>query len=304
VIAVPGKMPPSSRSSGAAAVVATLAIALLAVPALPSLTLAQGHAEEAPTHFPIDKPPLLSWSFAGIFGRYDLPQLQRGFQVYREVCSSCHGLEYVAFRTLQGSGGIGFSEAEVKALAAEYQTEGGPDEYGDMFERPAIPSDYFPSPFANDQAAAAANGGAVPPDLSVIAKARGVTRGPLWTVLDFFTQYQEAGPNYLHALLTGYDQTPPAGLEVPDTAYYNPYFVSAAALAMPPPLFDGAVTYIDGSPETIDQYARDVAAFLNWTAEPHLVERKRIGLQVFVFLIVFAGLMYLTKKRVWHGIAH
>ena len=255
-------------------------------------------------HFPIKKPELLNWSFAGVFGRYDPAQLQRGLQVYREVCSSCHSLQYVAFRTLAGHNGLGYSEEQVKALAAEYQITAGPNDDGDMYERPGIPSDYFPSPFPNTQAAAAANGGAAPPDLSLMAKARAVARGPLWTVIDFFTQYQEAGPNYIHALLTGYGQEPPAGLEIPAGTHYNPYFLASASLAMPAPLSDGMVTYSDGSPETVDQYARDVAAFLMWTAEPHLVQRKRLGFQVGIFLIVFAGLMYLTKKRVWSNEAH
>ncbi|MCB1498135.1 MAG: cytochrome c1 [Bauldia sp.] len=255
-------------------------------------------------HFPIDKPELLNWSFAGVFGRYDQAQLQRGLQVYREICSSCHSLQYVAFRTLAGHGGLGYSEEQVKALAAEYQITAGPNDDGDMYERPGIPSDHFPSPFPNPQAAAVANGGAVPPDLSLMAKARAVSRGPVWTIIDFFTQYQEAGPNYIHALLTGYGQEPPPGVDVPEGTHYNPYFIASASLAMPPPLSDGAVTYSDGSPETVDQYARDVAAFLMWTAEPHLVERKRLGFQVGIFLIVFAGLMYLTKKRVWSKEPH
>ena len=143
----------------------------------------------------------------------------------------------------------------------------------------------------------------MPPDLSLIAKARAAERGPVWTVLDFFTQYQEAGPDYIHALLTGY-QEPPPGLKIPEGTYYNPYFLSrrvagdaAAALGRPG-------TYTDGTPTTVDQYARDVAAFLMWTAEPHLVERKRLGFEVFIFLLVFAGLMYLTKKRVWAQVAH
>jgi ubiquinol-cytochrome c reductase cytochrome c1 subunit len=264
--------------------------------------VAEGHAETL--HFPLKKPPLLDWSFAGVFGNYDPAQLQRGFQVYREVCSLCHSLKYVAFRNLAEHGGLGYSEAQVAALAAEYEITDGPNEDGDMFTRPGRPSDRFPSPFANAQAAAAANGGAAPPDLSLMAKARGATRGPVWTVLDFFTQYQEAGPNYIHALLTGYDQEPPPGLTIPDGVYFNPYFLAGPAIAMPPPLSDGAVTYSDGSPETVDQYATDVAAFLMWTAEPHLVARKHLGFQVMIFLLVFATLMYLTKRRVWAAVAH
>jgi ubiquinol-cytochrome c reductase cytochrome c1 subunit len=272
-----------------------------------STALAQesGHEEgegEA-VHYPLRLPPLESWSFAGFFGKYDQIQLQRGFQVYREVCSVCHGLELVAFRNLGDEGGPHFSEAEVRALAAEYQITDGPDSNGDMFERQGRPSDYLPNPFPNPQAAAAANGGAPPPDLSVMAKARGVGRGIQWTLLDFFTQYQEGGPDYIHALLTGY-QDPPPGVEVPPGGYYNPYFVSGAVLAMPLPLSEGIVTYADGSPETVDQYSRDVSAFLMWAAEPHLVERKRIGYQVFIFLIVFAGLMYFTKKKVWAAVPH
>ncbi len=249
--------------------------------------------------FPLKKPELMNWSFAGIFGRYDPAQLQRGLQVYREVCSACHSLEYIAFRNLEGHAGLGYSAEQIKTLAAEYQITAGPNDDGDMYERKGIPSDHFPSPFANPQAAAVANGGAVPPDLSLIAKARAAERGPLWTAIDFFTQYQEAGPNYIHALLTGFGQEVPKGVTVPEGTYFNPYFLAGPALKMPPPLSDGAVTYSDGSPETVDQYARDVAAFLMWTAEPHLDQRKRLGFQVGIFLIVFAGLMYLTKKRVW-----
>jgi ubiquinol-cytochrome c reductase cytochrome c1 subunit len=256
------------------------------------------HASESP-HYPIKKPELLSWSFAGIFGKYDAAQLQRGFQVYREVCSTCHSMKLVPFRALADETGPGFSEAQVRTLAAEAQIQDGPNEEGSMFERPGRPSDHFPSPFPNDQAAAAANSGAAPPDLSMMAKARGVSRGFPWFILDGFTTYQEGGVDYIHALLTGYDQTPPAGVTVPPGTHYNPYFASGPALAMPKPLVDGQVTYSDGSPQTVDQYSRDVSAFLMWTAEPRLVDRKRIGFQVGIFLIVFAVLMYFTKRRVW-----
>ncbi len=254
--------------------------------------------------YPLKEAPLLNWSFAGIFGRYDPAQLQRGFQVYREVCSACHGLKYVAFRTLAGPGGIGFSTEEVQALAASYDIADGPDENGDMFTRPGRPSDYFPSPFPNVQAAAAANGGAAPPDLSLMAKARSEERGPVWTVLDFFTQYEQGGPDYIHAILTGFGQDPPPGITIPPGGHYNPYFLNGPSIAMPPPLSDGAVTYSDGSPQTVDQYATDVATFLMWAAEPHLIERKRLGFQVIIFLAVFAALMYMTKRRVWAPIAH
>jgi ubiquinol-cytochrome c reductase cytochrome c1 subunit len=261
----------------------------------------EGHGQ--PTHFPIELPELQSWSFAGPFGTFNRAQLQRGYQVYKEVCANCHSMKLVAFRNLGDEGGPAFSEAEVKALAAGYQIGDGPNQDGDMFERPGKPSDRFPSPFANEQAAAVANGGAVPPDFSMIAKARGAPRGLFWALVDFFTQYQEGGPDYIHALMTGFSD-PPAGTEVPEGTYYNPYFLAAVSLKMPPPLSDGQVTYVDGSPQTVDQYARDVSAFLMWAAEPHLVARKRMGFEVMIFLVVFAGLMYLTKKRVWAKVAH
>ena len=281
---------------------------LFAAAALVGLTLAlPASAQEAsgtmPTEFPLKKPPLMKWSFSGFFGTYDPAQLQRGYQVYKEVCSACHSMDLVAFRNLADPGGPHFSEAEVKALAASYQITDGPNDSGDMFQRPGKPYDHFPSPFPNKEAAAAANGGAAPPDLSVIAKARAIKRGLLWGLLDFFTGYQEAGPDYIHALLTGFTDPPP-GVKVPDGTYYNPYFHASISLHMPPPLSDGQVTYTDGSPQTVDQYAKDVAAFLMWTAEPHLDQRKRIGFMTMIFLVVFAGLMYLTKKRVWSDVKH
>ncbi len=278
-----------------------LAAAVVGLAAALPAAAQEEHAQ--PTHFPIESPALQRWSFAGIFGKYDIAQLQRGFQVYKEVCSSCHSMDLVAFRNLGDEGGPHFTEEEVKALAASYTVTDGPNDAGDMFERPGKPFDYLPQPFPNAAAAAAANGGAAPPDLSVIAKARGVARGVLWGTVDFFTSYQEGGPDYVHALLTGYEDAP-AGIEIPEGTYYNPYFNAAVSLKMPPPLSADQVTYSDGSPQTLDQYATDVAAFLMWTAEPHLVERKRLGFMTGIFLVVFAGLMYLTKKRVWSGVAH
>jgi ubiquinol-cytochrome c reductase cytochrome c1 subunit len=258
------------------------------------------HAAE-PTHFPIIKPEQMSWSFAGPFGTYDRAQLQRGLKVYKEVCSACHSMNLVAFRTLHD---LGYSEAQVKAFAAEYTITDGPNDTGDMFERPGIPSDYFPSPFPNPQAAAASNGGAAPPDFSLIAKARGVERGFPTFVFDIFTQYAQGGPDYIHALLTGYDHEPPAGMEIAEGTYYNPYFIGGKSLAMAKPIDDGQVTYDDGAPETLDQYSRDVSAFLMWAAEPHLEARKRTGLMVMVFLVIFAGLVYLTKRKVWEAVTH
>jgi ubiquinol-cytochrome c reductase cytochrome c1 subunit len=273
-------------------------------PAAPAAEPAAAAAEaEALPHYPLKSPPLQRWSFAGIFGTFDTAQVQRGFQVYKEVCANCHSLNRVAFRHLGLEGGPHFTDDEVKALAASYQVNDGPNDEGEMFQRPGRPYDHLPSPFPNVQAAAAANGGAAPPDLSLMAKARGAPRGVLWATVDFFTGYQEGGPDYIHALLTGFSD-PPAGVTVPEGTYYNPYFMAAPSLKMPPPLSDGQVSYSDGSPQTVDQYATDVAAFLMWAAEPHLVERKRIGFMVGVFVLVFCGLMYLTKKRVWAGVAH
>jgi len=257
---------------------------------------AQEHEEGATPHYPLRKPVEQNWSFEGPFGTYDKGQLQRGFKVYREVCASCHSLDMVAFRTLED---LGYSEEQVRAIAAEYEVEDGPDEAGDMFTRPATPSDHFPAPFANPEQAAASNNGAVPPDFSLIAKARAAERGFPTFVFDIFTQYAEGGVDYIHALLTGYDEEPPQGLEIPEGTYYNPYFMNAASLAMAPPLSDGQVTYDDGSPETVDQYARDVAAFLMWAAEPHLVARKQTGFTVMIFLVLFGGLVYLTKRKIW-----
>lgn len=261
----------------------------------------EGHNEAAPTHFPIKKPKEISWSFAGPFGTYDKAQLQRGFKVYKEVCAACHSMHLVSFRTLED---LGYSEAQVKALAAEYTIQDGPNDDGDMFERPGKPSDYFPSPFPNEQAAAAANGGAAPPDLSLIAKARGIERGFPQFIIDIFTQYAESGPDYIHSLLTGYDEQPPAGMVIPEGTHYNPYFNAGVSLAMPKPLSDDQVTYDDGSPQTVEQYSQDVSAFLMWAAEPHMEDRKKTGFRVIVFMLLFSILMYLTKRKVWANVAH
>jgi ubiquinol-cytochrome c reductase cytochrome c1 subunit len=260
---------------------------------------AEEHAGGTP-HFPIHKPEQAEWSFSGPFGHYDKGQLQRGLKVYTEVCSACHSMNLVAFRTL---GGLGYSEAQVKTFAANYEVQDGPNADGEMFTRKAVPSDYFPSPYPNTEAAAAANNGAAPPDFSLIAKARGIERGFPTFIFDMFTQYQEGGPDYIHALLNGY-QEPPAGAEVAEGTHYNPYFANASALAMAKPLSDDQVTYDDGAPQTVEQYSRDVAAFLMWAAEPHLEDRKRTGFMVMVFLLIFTGLIYLTKKSVYANKEH
>jgi ubiquinol-cytochrome c reductase cytochrome b/c1 subunit len=245
-----------------------------------------------------ETPPAQSWSFAGPFGTYDRGSLQRGLKVYKEVCSNCHALSYIAFRNLADPGGPGYSEAQVAALASEYKIKDGPNDQGEMFERPGRPADYFPSPFPNEQAARAANGGGLPPDLSLIAKARSYERGFPFFVFDFFTQFQEQGPNYVSAILQGFEDKPPAGVTIPDGSYYNKYF-PGHAIKMPKPLSDGQVQFDDGAPATVPQYAHDVTTFLMWAAEPHMEARKQLGFQVFVFLIIFAFLMYFTKKKVW-----
>lgn len=262
---------------------------------------AGAEAEHATPHYPIHKPKEQEWSFAGPFGKYDKGQLQRGLKVYTEVCSACHSMNLVPFRMLED---LGYSEAQVKAFAANYEVEDGPNGDGEMFTRKAVPSDHFPSPYPNHEAAAAANNGAAPPDFSLIAKARGITRGFPQFVIDIFTQYQEGGPDYIYSLLTGYDEEPPAHIEVADGTYYNPYFAGSASLAMAKPISDDQVTYDDGSPQTVDQYAHDVAAFLMWAAEPHLEDRKRTGFMVMVFLVIFTGLIYLTKKSVYANKEH
>jgi ubiquinol-cytochrome c reductase cytochrome b/c1 subunit len=245
-------------------------------------------------------PPRQKWSFSGPFGTFDRAQLQRGFKVYREVCQVCHGLNLVAFRNLGQPGALGYTEAQVRQIASEYKIKDGPNDQGEMFERDGRPADRFPQPWANENAARAQYN-AVPPDLSVMAKARTYERGFPWFIFDVFTQFQEQGPDYLVALLTGFEDKPPAGVTIPSGLSYNKFF-PGHAIAMPKPMEDGRVTYEDGSPQTLEQYAKDVTAFLVWAAEPHMEARKRIGFQVMIFLIVFAGMLYFTKKKVWHDV--
>jgi ubiquinol-cytochrome c reductase cytochrome c1 subunit len=249
---------------------------------------AAGTAQES-NIFEQPSPPPQRWSFAGPFGTYDRAQLQRGFQVYREVCSNCHSLKLVAFRNLADPGGPRFSEEQVKALAATYKIKDGPNDAGEMFERPGRPSDYFPWNFANEQAARSALG-AVPPDMSLLAKARSYERGFPYFLIDFFTQYQEQGPDYIYALLNGYTKD-----DDPDWDEYFP----GHKTAMPKPLADGVVDYTDGSPKTVQQYAKDVTAFLMWTAEPKLERRKKLGMYVLGFLLVYALLLFAAKKKIW-----
>jgi cytochrome c1 len=253
----------------------------------PAAQTSDSQPSEAVTSNEPEIPPPVSWSFTGIFGHYDTAQLQRGYQVYKEVCSNCHSMKLVAFRNLED---LGYSEGQVKALAETYQIDDGPNEKGEMYKRPGRLADYFPSPFPNPEAAAAAYGKA-PPDMSDLAKARYTERGFPWFVLDFFTQVEESsGPTYIHAILNGYTKA--------DDPKYNVYMPNHK-IAMPKPLSDGQVEYTDGSPQTLDQYSKDVSAFLMWAAEPKLEQRKAMGLRVMVFLIIFATLLYFIKKRIW-----
>lgn len=277
---------------------------LAALALVAGLSSAQVNAAEAGA--PIEKQ---SWSFAGIFGTYDQNQLQRGFQVFREVCASCHGAHLISFRNLMEPGGPHFSEAQVRGLAAEYEIA---DPTADGGVRAGVPADRWPNPFASEQDARDAMGGSVPPDLSVMAKARGITDPFPWWITNYFTGYQEGGPDYIHALLTGYHSevpaTAPEGFELPEGKYYNDYF-PGHAIGMAPPLEDGRVAYTPGEngitvPETVDQYSRDVSAFMMWMAEPHLVSRKQTGFVVLLFLVLFAGLMWGTKRKIWRGIEH
>jgi ubiquinol-cytochrome c reductase cytochrome c1 subunit len=228
--------------------------------------------------------PSQSWSFSGLMGTYDRAALQRGFQVYKEVCSSCHSLNLIHYRDLGppgigGSGGLGFNADEVRALAAEVEVTDGPNDAGEMFQRPGRPADKLKAPFPNDNAARAANNGALPPDLSLMAKAR------------------IGGPNYIHALLTGYGD-PPAGVTVMEGMNYNKVF-PGHQIAMAPPLNPDQVTYADGTKATVEQMAHDVSTFLSWTAEPELEARKRLGVKVILFLIILSGLLYIAKRKVW-----
>jgi ubiquinol-cytochrome c reductase cytochrome c1 subunit len=225
--------------------------------------------------------PDLSWGFHGVFGTFDRAALQRGFQVYEEICANCHGVKYLYYRNLKG---IGFDKERVKEVAAEYDVIDGPDETGEMYERSGIPSDRIVEPYPNAEAARDMNGGALPPDLSLMVKAR------------------DGGANYLYGFLTGYEEEAPEDAEeMMEGLYYNHYFPGNQT-AMPPPLYDDAVEYEDGTEATTEQLARDITTFLAWTAEPELEERKRLGIKVILFLLVFTGLLYAVKRKVWAGL--
>jgi ubiquinol-cytochrome c reductase cytochrome c1 subunit len=274
-----------------------LAAFLTAVVALPAT--AQTHGRE---------PRPINFSFAGPFGRYDQVQLQRGFRVYREVCASCHSLNLISFRNLGDPGGPFWDphyrnpsdNPVVKALAREYQIPDIDSETGEPNRRPGTPADRFPSPYMNATAAAASNNGAAPPDLSVMARAR------------------EGGAAYIASLLAGYPARAPAGLTVGANQHYNPYYPGdlgsywsgpghapeGGFIAMPPPLRNNGVSFDDGTAGTVENQARDVAAFLQWTADPHMEARKQTGLAVLIFLVLFTGLLYASYRKIWANVAH
>ena len=234
---------------------------------VPGLSLAAGEALP---------PPKQNWSFGGLFGTFDRGALQRGYQVYNEVCAGCHGLRLVAYRNLTE---IGLTEQQVKKIAASKTVKDGPNDEGEMYERPGRPSDRFVMPFANKNAARAANNGAYPPDLSLMVKAR------------------MGGADYLYGLLTGYQESV-KGLQIPEGMYYNKYY-PGKLIAMPSPLVDEGVEYPDKTKATIQQMAKDVTVFLSWTAEPEVEQRKRLGIKVLLFLIILTGMLYAIKKRIW-----
>jgi len=220
-----------------------------------------------------------NWSFKGIFGTFDRASLQRGYQVYQEVCSGCHSVQYLSYRNLSEKGGPEFSVEEAKAIAAQFEVEDGPNSDGEMFMRPGRLSDKFVKPYPNVEASTAANGGAYPPDMSVLAKAR------------------KGGADYIYSLLLGYEE-PPAGFEIEEGVYYNKY-MSGNKIKMTAPLSDGLVEYSDGTQSTTAQMAKDITTFLVWTAEPHLESQHRMGFKVIIYLIILLTLVYMSKQKVW-----
>ena len=219
------------------------------------------------------------WSFKGLFGKFDRGSLQRGYQVYTEVCSSCHSMKYLSYRNLGEKGGPEFSEAEVKVIAASFEVIDGPNADGEMFERPGKLSDKFVMPYENVKAAQAANGGAYPPDMSVLAKARG------------------GGVDYIYSLLQGYEETP-SGMTLDEGVYYNKYMYGNK-IKMAAPLSDGIVEYGDGTEATVEQMSKDVTTFLMWAAEPHLEARHQMGFKAIVYLIILTILVYFSMKKIW-----
>jgi ubiquinol-cytochrome c reductase cytochrome b/c1 subunit len=242
----------------------------------------------------------VSFSFEGPFGHFDRGQLQRGYKVYKEVCANCHSMKLLSFRNLNQPGGPEFTEEQVKALAATFQIQDGPNTDGEMFERPGVPADRFPSPFANDEAARVANGGALPTDLSLITKSRAGWYGTINQLVNGI-----GGPEYVYSVLTGYEDTPSElAADQPEGKLYNPYFAGGHWIGMPPPLTDGQVTYDDDAPNTVADMAKDVSAFLAWAAEPKMEERKSLGFSVIIYLAILAVLLYLVKQKIWARVEH
>jgi len=221
----------------------------------------------------------VDWSFTGLTGKFDRSSLQRGYQVYKEVCSSCHSMKYLSYRNLGQKGGPEFSLEEVKAIAASYEVDDGPNSQGEMFSRPGRPSDHFKNPYPNDNAATAANGGAYPPDMSVLVKAR------------------PGGANYIYSILMGYEEKP-VDFNLEEGVYYNKY-MDGNKIKMMSPLSDDLIEYTDGTNATQAQMAKDVTTFLTWAAEPHLEARHRTGTKVIVYLIILATLVYFSMKKIW-----
>jgi len=220
-----------------------------------------------------------NWSFEGIFGTFDRASLQRGYQVYQEVCSGCHSVQYLSYRNLSEKGGPEFSVEEAKAIASQFELEDGPNSDGEMFMRSARLSDHFVKPYPNVEASTAANGGAYPPDMSVLAKARA------------------GGADYIYSLLMGYGE-PPAGFELDDGVYYNKY-MPGNKIKMSEPISDEIVEYSDGTQPTKSQIAKDVTAFLVWTSEPHLESQHKMGFKTIIYLIILITLVYMSKQKVW-----
>ena len=224
----------------------------------------------------------VDWSFKGVTGKFDRSSLQRGYQVYTEVCSSCHSLRLLSYRNLGEKGGPEFSITEVKNIASSFEVTDGPDSQGEMFTRPGRPSDRFVSVYPNVESATAANGGAYPPDMSVLVKSR------------------KGGADYIYSVLMGYDD-PPQGFKLDEGVYYNKY-MDGKKIKMAKPLMEGIISYSDGTNATEEQMAKDVTAFLTWAAEPHLEARHKTGLKVIIFLIIFTLLVYFSMKRIWSRI--
>ena len=222
------------------------------------------------------------WTFKSFFGKFDRASLQRGYQVYAEVCASCHSMKYLSYRNLYEKGGPEFSEEQAKAIAANFEVTDGPNADGEMFTRPAKLSDKFVMPYSNDEEAKSANGGAYPPDMSVLVKAR------------------KGGADYIYSLLVGYED-PPAGMTLDDGVYYNKYMYGNK-IKMPSPLSEGSVEYSDGTAATVEQMSKDVTAFLMWSAEPHLEARHKTGFRVIVYLILLSILVYFSMKKIWSRI--